>query len=200
MIFLVPVLLANSWIYKITLANFFVGALVITTTILLYKGSRFAFLFFLPLLIFQITITQKSSLTNIANDDRRLIDLRLRAYPVSVLRVGHWLEERKESIALGRVSKNFFENLDSNLYFFANHPRERIGIKEFEKFHFIFLPFFLAGLFDLIKTGQWALPVLSFLIPLSVLSFIGNQNILGPFSVFPFFAICITTGVKKYFG
>lgn len=200
MIFLVLVLLANSWIYKIISVNFLIGISVIVTTAFLYKNSKYSFLFFLPLLFFQITTTQKSSLTNIANDDRRLIDLRLRAYPSKVLRVGYWLEERKESIALSRISRNLFENFDPNLYFFANHPRERVGIKEFEKFHFIFLPFFLAGLFSLIKTGQRALPVLSFLIPLSVLSFIGNQNILGSFSVFPFFAVCIATGVKKYFG
>ena len=194
------VLLANLWIYKILFANFILGVLVIICTILLYKGSKLFLLAFVLLLVFQVKTTRIYSLTNIANDDRRLIDLRLRAYPSKYLRVGHWLEERKESIALGRITRNLFENLDPNLYFFANHPRERVGIKEFEKFHFIFLAFFLFGLFDLIAARQWLSISLSFLLPLLILSFVGSQNILGPFSVFPFVAVCITTGVKKYFG
>lgn len=181
-------------------ANLLIGILVIVTTVFLYRNSKYFPFFFFVLLVFQVTTTQKNSLTNIANDDRRVIDMRLRAYPSKVLRIGYWLEERRESIALGRVTKNFFENLEPNLYFFANHPRERVGMEEFEKYHFVFLPFFLAGFFSLVKAKQWLLPMLSFVIPLTILSFVGNQNILGPFSVFPFFSVCIANGLKKSFG
>lgn len=198
--YLLLAIFANYWIYKITLANFILGVLVILTSILLYNNSKYFLYTFLVLLTFQVTTTQKNSLTNIANDDRRVIDMRLRAYPAPVLRIGYWLEERRESIAINRITKNLFENLDFNLYFFANHPRQRVGITEIEKFHFVFLPFFLSGIIILVKTNQWLKLSFSFLIPLIVLSFIGNQNILGPFSTFPFFAVCIANGLKKFFG
>lgn len=193
------VLLANLWIYKIFFTNFLLGVVIVVATLLLfYKRCKFFLAVFVILLIFQAVTTQKASLTNIANDDRRLIDLRLRAYPPKFLRIGHWLEERKESIAEARISKNLFENLDPNLYFFANHPKERVGIKEFEKFPYVFLPFFLFGLIEVVK--KWdknKLLLISFFVPLVLLSVVGNLNKSGPFTLFPFFTITTSLGLKK---
>ena len=191
-------LLANLWIYKILFANFFLGALVVLSTIFLKKNFNLLLLTFIPIFLFQIVTTQKSSLTEIANDDRRLIDLRLRAYPSKYLRVGHWLEERKESIAGTRIIRNLFENLDPNLYFFAGSPRQRVGIKEFEKFPYVFLPFFLIGFVTILDLkDKNKILFISLLIPLLLLSIIGNQNKLGPFSLFPFMVLTISSGLKK---
>ena len=44
---------------------------------------------------------------------------------------------------------NFFESFDLNHYFFANHPLERVGVKETEKLFSWLLPFFIIGLFSL---------------------------------------------------
>src|SRR3989344_3878596 len=131
-------LIANLWVYKIFLTNSILGILIVTSSILLSNRKFWLFLFsFIPILLIQVSTTQRASLTEIGNDDRREIDLRLRAYPPSFLRVGYWLEERKESIAFWRLGNNLFENLDPNLYFFANNPRQRVGIKEFEKFPYL---------------------------------------------------------------
>ena len=54
---------------------------------------------------------------------------------------------RNYNLPLYKLQRNFFANLDPNLYFFASHPRERMGVEEFAKFLPIFLPFFLIGVF-----------------------------------------------------
>lgn len=197
MIYLLISLFANLWIYKIFAANFLLGILVLLTTILLLKNKRLFLLLFIPILFSQVQTTNKTSLTAIANDDRRVIDMRLRAYPYKLLRIGYWLEERKESIIFTRVTSNLFENLDPNLYFFSNHPRQRVGIKEFEKFPYILLPFFLLGIFDLVSKKNKIFWLISFLVPLTILSIIGNKNNLGPFSLFPFIAVSICEGLKR---
>jgi len=203
MISLLISLFANLWIYKIFAVNFLLGILILLATILLFKKSKSFLLLFIPILFFQIQTTNKPSLTAISNDDRRVIDMRLRAYPYKFLRLGYWLEERKESIVFNRVLTNLFENLDPNLYFFSNHPGQRVGIKEFEKFPYILLPFFLLGMFNLNKKKNMVFWLISFLVPLIILSIIGNKNNLGPFSLFPFFTISIHEGLKilqnKYF-
>ena len=197
------VLIFNYWIYNIFSTNFFVGVLVLVFTLHIYKIFKCNkkiekpfIVIFLLVLLFQSITTQKSSLTNIANDDRREIDMRLKAYPPRFLRVGYWLEERKESIAFTRLSNNFFENIDPNLYFFANHPRERVGIREFEKFPYILFPAFLVGLLSLLKKKHANFWRFSFFIPLIFLTVIGNINPMGPFVLFPFFVITISEGLK----
>ena len=100
-------------------------------------------------------MTKYESLTLLNNDQIRIKDMRLKSYPPVYLTfdtktlwipVAHWFEERKESIAFFRILKNVSETVDLNLYFFANHPRERVGYNEFEKFPYIFIPAFLAFL------------------------------------------------------
>lgn len=190
-------LFANLWIYKIFAANFLLGILVLLTTILLLKNNKFFLLLFIPVLFFQIQTTNKTSLATISNDDRRVIDMRLRSYPYKFLRLGYWLEERKESIMFNRATTNLFENLDPNLYFFANSPRQRVGIKEFEKFPYVLLPFFLLGVYDYFFKKNKLFWLISFLIPITILSIIGNKNNLGPFSLFPFLVVSINEGLKK---
>lgn len=198
MTFLLLAIFANLWIWRIFLLNFFIGILLILSIIFFQKKLFiFSFLTVLLVLVFQVKTTQKTSLTAISNDDRRVIDMRLRAYPARFLRIGYWLEERKESLAFRRITQNLFENLDPNLYFFANHPRQRVGIKEFEKFPYLLLPVFLIGLFPVLSKKHLSFWLISFFLPLTVLSLIGNKNSLGPFSLFPFFVIIISHGLKK---
>ena len=197
MISVIISLFANLWIYKVFAANLFLGILILIATILLLKNSKLFLLLFIPVLFFQIQTTNKTSLTAISNDDRRVIDMRLRAYPSKLLRLGYWLEERKESIIFYRVATNFFENMDPNLYFFSNHPRQRVGIKEFEKFPYVLLPFFLLGIFNWISKKNKLFWLISFLVPITILSIIGNKNNLGPFSLFPFLVVSIYEGFKK---
>lgn len=204
MIFLFIVIFFNLWIYKILIGNIFLGVLLILATLLLYryltkKNKKVPIplvLCFTLVLFSQVRTTQPAPLFSISNDNRRVIDMRLRAYPSSYLRVGYWLEERKESIAFFRITTNFFENLDPNLYFFANHPRERVGIKEFEKFPYFLLPLFIVGIFSLILSRKYIFFLTFFLLPLTILSFIGNKNLYGPFLLFPFIVTTMANGLE----
>lgn len=206
------VLIFNLWVWKILAFNFFLGLLVIGASIALYVSSKkghfhksFVVLFIL-LLFTQLQTTQKTSLTYLDNDEQRVQQMRLREYPPVYIQiagktlwlpVAHWFEGRKESIAFFRIQRNFSELIDPNLYFFSNHPRERVDIREFEKFPYVFLPFFLAGLVSLFKSRQRIFWV-SLLFPVFLISLIGNKNPVGPFSLFPFFTVTITKGVAIF--
>ena len=55
------------------------------------------------------------------------------------------LLSNKATYILKKMNVNFFESFDPNYYFFANHPLERVGIKETEKLYSWLLPFFIIG-------------------------------------------------------
>lgn len=160
---------------------------------------------FIILLYSQMATTKAGSLTVLNNDQIRIKDMRLKSYPPVYIKIGtktiwipiaHWFEERKETIAFFRIQKNLSENLDPNLYFFANHPRERIGYKEFDKFPYIFIPFFILGIIESVKLKNRNILYFSLFAPLLLTSIIGNVNPMGPFSLFPFFSINIALGLR----
>ncbi|MCH7730114.1 hypothetical protein IID21_01130 [Patescibacteria group bacterium] len=209
------VLLSNLWVWKIFGQNLLLGLLLVSASVLLYrliihKGAealRYIFLVLFALLLFsQWQTTQPSSLTLLDNDQKRVQQMRLNEYPpigISIagkklwIPLAHWFEGRRETIAAFRIKKNFSEAIDPMLYFFANHPRERVGVEEFEKFPYILLPFFIFGIFSLSKKFRNKSLALSLLAPLVLISFIGNKNPLGPFSLFPFLAVATATGITK---
>jgi len=135
--------------------------------------------------------------------------MRLKEYPPVKLSLAdrtfwipaaHWLENRRESIAFFRILDNISYVVDPNLYFFANHPRQRVGIKEFEKFPYILTPFFVIGLFQLFRSEKDR-PFLSVMImvPLVIISFIGNINSLGPFCLFPVIVVAVVSGLGQLY-
>ncbi len=206
---LVPwfVLLANFWIWRILFNSVPLGLLVLASSIFLYLSFKrsskkyfFAFLvFFSLLLIFQWKTTSEESLVELSNDEQRVQQMRLKEYPPIRISIAHWFENREESIAFFRILENFSETIDPNLYFFANHPRERVGINEFEKFPYIFLPLFLYGLVLSVAERRKLVLGMSFILPVVLISIIGHKNQLGPFSLFPFLAVSITHGLELLF-
>lgn len=211
---LLVVLFGNLWIWRILSISPPIAILTIIVAILLLdrvssrpkKSIVWLTTLFSLLLFFQFKTTDVQNLTYLDNDQQRIQQMRLREYPpvhFSLLGktvwipIAHWFEGRQESIAFFRILGNLSETIDPNLYFFANHPRERIGIKEFEKFPYIFLPLFVYGIFLLIEKEERKLIALSFFVPVFMLSFVGNKNPLGPFSLFPFIAVSISVGLKK---
>lgn len=97
-------------------------------------------------------------------------------------------------IPIFKLQSNFFSNLDPNLYFFASHPRERLGVEEYEKILPIFLPFFLLGFFYIIYRP---LPKLFIYISLVLLmsSIISPKYNLGPILFFPIINLLIAMGI-----
>ncbi len=132
---------------------------------------------------------------------------RIKEYPPTYIQFGsktlwipaaHWFEERKETIVLKHMEENLFEVLDPNLYFFANHPRERIEVTEFEKFPYILLSFFLYGIYVLFKKNRLLITLTSIL-PFVLFAFIGSNNPFGPFIFIPIIVCSITVGLQETF-
>lgn len=100
----------------------------------------------------------------------------------------------KFNLPLSKLQSNFFGNLDLNLYFFASHPRERLGVEEFEKYLPIFLPFFLLGFLYIIYVPLSK--ILIYLIAISLVSSVFSPNYnLGPVLFFPIINFMITIGL-----
>lgn len=187
--------------------------IVVSILVLLYfkkgakkKGATCVFLASMLILSFlQIRTTNYEDLSYLDNDEQRVQQMRLKEYPPVKLSLfgkslwipmAHWFEERKEVITFYRLEKNFFQAIDLNLYFFSNHPRERVGTSEFEKYLYPLLPFFLIGSFAYFKESKYLLVGVIFL-SLILISIIGFLNPLGPFLLFPFMSIAIYLGLEN---
>ena len=205
MIFLIFVIIASPWTWMIFNNSFFLGVLVFTTSLFFYRSllkDKIGFLtiaFLSALLFFQYQTTGKRPLTYLSPAEQEFRQSRIGEYPASFSPFNRWIEKRPEAIAISNFGKNFFENIDPNLYFFANHPRERTGVWEFEKLPFLFLPFFLYGLFLIINLPRASLLLLGGITPIILISIIGNANPLGSFSLFPIFVAATAYGVKHFF-
>lgn len=209
---LAVVLFGNLWVWRIFNYSILIGLLVVVTSIFVFLSTslhpsfrRLAILFFVVMLVLQFHTSERISLIELSNDQIRERDMRLKEYPPVKLSivgktvwipVAHWFENRKESIAFFRILDNISYVVDPNLYFFANHPRQRVGIKEFEKFPYILSPFFIIGLFHLFNSEKNRLFLLvSIILPVVLISFIGNMNSLGPFCLFPIMLVAIVNGL-----
>lgn len=205
------ILLTNLWVWRLLDISLVVFTLtVVSCSVFLLantpnKKTLFVICFSL-LLLAQWKTTKRVELTRLTNDEQRIQQTRMiDEYPpvhftflgkTVWLPIPHWFEERKESIAFFKIQKNLGEVLDFNLYFFANHPRERVGVAEFEKLPYLFIPLFLLGLtIGLKKTSPLCL--LSFLAPIALISLVGQDNPMGPFSLLPFFLATITVGAEN---
>ena len=206
------VLFGNLWIWRILTTNILIGLAVVFSSYLLYKSVRsqklekFLLFFFLILLIFQYTKTRVSPLTYLNEQEKVLQLQRLNEHPPVKLRLGpktfwiplaHWLEERPEVISLYRIQNNLTDVLSPNLYFFANHPNERVGIKEDEKFPYILLPFFVIGLLGLNWRKNLTALALSVFAPILLYALIGTQIAQEPILMFPFLTLALINGLES---
>jgi hypothetical protein len=208
---LIFVLIFNLWLVRIFRFNVFIGIAAIIGSVFIYlsiqRGTN-KYLYFsgfciFVLMFFQYKTSSVNSLVFLNENEKIEQQQRMRGYPKSLYRFANWLEQRKEALIFYKIEENFSEIADPNLYFLANHPRERIGIVEYEKMPYIFLPFFIIGILSINKTGVNIL--LLSISPVILLSLIGNSNPIGPFSLFPLLVAYIAKGLepvfknKKYF-
>jgi hypothetical protein len=108
------------------------------------------------------------------------------------------LMENKLTFMVYRYQKNFFQGFDLNYYFFANHPRERVGIKETEKFSWLFLVPFLLGLYWQLRK-KFVLGFAYYFIVLGIISLFESLDRFI-FFVFPFFVFSIFLGFWTIFS
>jgi len=149
----------------------------------------------LLLAVVQINYTDTKNLKEFSNDEIRVRDTRLSQYPPLKTPIAYWFEGKPEILAIKRIHKNLLEELDINTYFFGGHPRARVGFDEFERYHYIFLPFFVVGAVLVAKKQTWLLLVTMAL--LAITSFTGTSKVLGTLSLFPIITITIAEGVKR---
>lgn len=93
-----------------------------------------------------------------------------------------------------KFQRNFFSVLDSNLYFFASHPRERAGINEFVKFPSLYLVFFILGIIYSLKLRS-LLVIVYLLVAALINGFLSPAFELGPILFFPFVTALTALGV-----
>lgn len=199
------VLIFNLWIYRILYINFLVGVTVFAASFFLWRGliknDRKDFIVFIVLMTCLLSFQYRTSSINslaFLNEGEKILQIqKMHAYPQPFFRMANWLEARQEALVFYKLEANFSEAVDPNLFFFANHPRERPGIVEYEKFAYILLPFFVLGILSLKKANLKYL--LASLTPLVLISFIGNSNPLGPFSLFPLVTANIAVGLTPVF-
>ncbi len=96
---------------------------------------------------------------------------RMNEYPPAFYRLANLIEARPEAVMYFKLEKNFLKNFDLlSLFTSYLHP--------------IFFPFFVIGFFEAVKNNPKPVLFLAFL-PIALLTIIGHENPLGPFSLFP---------------
>ena len=183
-------LFSNLWIWKLFSDNFFIASLTILATFLLWltfqkntnKYQNLLRVVFLIALLLQIKTTIMSDLTF----------PKLNGFGINFIK--QFILNLYDT-TFNKIKFNFSEVFDLNLFFFSNFPRGRFWFQEFEKFPYGLLPLFLIGIFQVKKDHIIAL--LTALSPIILLSVIGNNNPLGPFTLFPLMVILIYLGTLK---
>jgi len=207
---LLIVMALNLWIWKIFSISIPIALVVGGATVLLWLSiatteKKFFFAaigIFVVLLFLNYKTSSKNSLTFLNSSEKFHLLERLRAYPPTKISLGskvlyipmaNWMEQRKETLVFYKLEGNLSEIIDPNLYFFANHPRERVGAKEFEKFPYIMLPLFVIGLLSINRKNAKVFLLASS--PFLLYAVIGNSNPMGPLALFPLITVSITLGL-----
>lgn len=201
------VIILNPWWWVIIQRDLWVGLLVfvLSFTVFLYffKGKLRIFLLLLSVLtviLFFISVRKAfdESILRVSSLDIQQYNKRHEFYAIGLGKIytnRFSLAYFKEyNFPLYKLQSNFFANLDPNLYFFASHPRERLGIEEFNKYLPIFLPFFLIGILYSIYILSPNLFIYSISISL-LSSIISSKYNLGPILFFPLINLAITIGI-----
>lgn len=206
------IVLGNIWIWKIFSLNLLVALLVIGGSWFLYKSvegekvSKILILFLVILAIFQIKTTKNIVPLGSLTPQEKLFQVqRLKEYPPTYIKIFNknlwlypeqWFENKSGILSLYRIQKNLTDTLSPNLYFFSNHPNERVGFKEFEMFSYFLFPFFVIGFLNFDYKKNWQIFVFSFIVPLFVFALIGQVNPFGPLLLFPFILLSVIAGIR----
>lgn len=192
-------LFINSWIWHFfSLKSYLIFAVMIFLSIGLLILSnlktklKYLVLFF-PL--FWFLTVQKISKTVFSLQELELFTINSRRSYYVNPKLGRMMEN-KATFFIGKLSRNLFESLDVNYYFFATHPRERSGMIEIKKFPSAFLPFLLLGIYYQLKKKK----LLGLFFALSVIfsvSFLQRID-YGSYLFFPSLILSITYGLNYF--
>lgn len=207
LLILLSVIILNPWWWVILQKNLVAGILVFVLSLFLYfyfwqtKSKRlFSAVLILTIILFVIGIKEAfdESIFRLSALDIQQLNKRHEFYASGL---GKLYTNRitlsyfkNFSMPILKLQSNFFGNLDPNLYFFASHPRERVGIEEFEKYLLIFLSFFIIGF--IYSIYRLELGLLTYTVGVSfVSSLISPKYNLGPILFFPIINFLIVLGI-----
>ncbi len=101
---------------------------------------------------------------------------------------------------LSNYLRNISYSIDTNLYFFSSHPREKSGIDEFEKYSPLMLPFFIIGLLiHILALGNYKYLTFYLIGSILITGLISPYYKLGPLLLFPYINQVIILGVAGLF-
>ena len=195
LIFLVPwslVLLPNIAVFALVF-------LVVYLAVFQEKKRGLLFISIIFLCFVQLIHIEKEPLVEKSPIVEIKIKNNLAAYPPLPIPIAYWLEQKNITQEVYALTERGSIVLSPSLYFFSNHPRERSGFREFEKFQYVLLPFFVIGLLSRLRDKAYFQLGLLFSLPFFLLTFYGSRGELGPFAMFPFLAVSIYHGLELTF-
>jgi len=201
LVLILLVCLLNFWIWRVLKESSVLGVvLVMLSVFLVFRLKLLSIITFIVLSVFLLKNTLDTNLLYVSPLEKDTLTNRFEYYAKDL---GKIYRNRisinlhyKVAPYLFRFQRNLSYNLDPNLYFFANHPRERLGIDEFTKFSPLALPFFLVGLAMFLRKGNSFL-IFYLLVAIFVSGFIFPGYKLGPILMFPFVTSITYLGLTR---
>lgn len=200
---LLIICLANAWIWKVFGGSPLLGITLIFISFLLAFNLKISSLILLAILgTFLLKNSFDVNLLHVSSLEKDRLEHKYEYYAQGLgkiyrNRIGIYLHYNVFPYT-SRFLRNIAYNTDPNLYFFANHPRERSVAAEFEKFSFILFPFFIIGLIS-IFVGSFGFLIFYFILSLLISAFVSPGYNLGPILIFPFIVTVLYLGVLKVF-
>ncbi len=199
LIFLIAI--SNFWIWKIfTQSPFLAIVLILLSIFLILRLKVLSLILLVFLSAFLLKNSFDTNLLYVSPLEKDKLENRHEYYAQSLgriykNRISIYLH-KTVSPYVSRYEKNLAYNLDPNLYFFASHPRERLGIDEFVKFPLIALPFFLIGL-GVLFSGKYNFLLIYAIASVFVSGFLFPGYRLGPVLMFPFMTVTLYLGLSR---
>lgn len=206
------VIIFNPWWWLVLQKNFWIGILVFVLSfvvfhyIYIYKSHfLFKILLILTGILLLSSIKEGFDTTIFSNSTLEIQQYNKRhefyATDLGKIYTNRYslLFFKNYSLPIYKLQRNFFSNMDPNLYFFKSHPRERGDVDEIDKYLPVFLPFFLIGFLycTLLSFNR----ILIYFLPILLVSSVIKPSFyLGPIIFFPIFNLIITIGIILSFG
>lgn len=205
-VLLIFIVVVSPWTWKLITTPFVFVLVFIMTVVLLKilngnKNKRILYIVLVLTNIILITISLPRGIDKkIFSSSRLEKDTLARRFNVYSGGLGKIYMNRyaiyyhfKLEPVFSKYSRNLFENMDINSYFFGAHPRENHNLGEYVKYTPLLIPFFVIGFFGfLMYSGQ--MPWL-FVVNLILSALYSQDSILGPFLLYPYITIFITFGL-----
>lgn len=205
------VALTNFWIWRIIKIDLLLGlALILLNAVFIYLiDIKFNRKFFLITTFLSLFISIKIlvsgfdyNLTVLTPDQQKQLNERHGYFATdlgNLFQNRYMLRFYKDVYPYMNVyGRNIFNSLSPNLYFFANHPREREKVEEFSMYPSILIIPFLVGLIYLLNSsGNLIFGYVLF--ALLITGFVKQTYIFGSVLFFPLINLIISIGFLKIY-